>query len=126
MGRPAAPKTLVHDLWINEDYFLRHQETDPDTGCIRWNGGMHRQGYGMCGAWRVSDGERIMTTTHRIAARIAFGTPLTSDQLVIHTCSNMNCMNPEHLQIGTNYDMHIVMKQNQRYRHTKRKAPVGA
>lgn len=116
MGRRPIPRTRVHDLEINEDYFLRHQVFNPATGCIEWNAGMHRQGYGMCGAWRVSDGERIMTTTHRIAARIAFDRPIDSSEYVIHTCSNMNCMNPEHLIIGDRYDIQRVMHKNQRHR----------
>ena len=116
MGRRALPRTRVHDLEINEDYYLRHQELDPETGCIRWNAGMHRQGYGMCGAWRVSNGERIMTTTHRVAARIAFDRALDPTEFVIHTCSNMNCMNPDHLMIGDRHDMQRVMHQNKRHR----------
>jgi hypothetical protein len=116
MGRKALPRTRVHDLEINEEYFLRHQVYDPTTGCIRWNAGMHRQGYGMCGAWRVSDGERIMTTTHRVAARIAFDRPLDPREFVIHTCSNMNCMNPDHLMIGDRHDMQRVMHRNKRHR----------
>lgn len=116
MGRRSIPRTRVHDLEINEDYFLQHQIYDPATGCIRWNAGMHRQGYGMCGAWRVVNGERIMTTTHRIAARIAYDRAIESDEMVIHTCSNMNCMNPDHLIIGNRTDIQRVMRKNQRHR----------
>lgn len=116
MGRKQNPRTRVHDLEINQDYFLRHQVYDPDTGCIRWNAGMHRQGYGMVGAWRVSDGTKIMTTTHRVAARIAFDRALDPSEFVLHKCSNMNCMNPEHLEIGDRHDMQNIMRKNRRHR----------
>jgi hypothetical protein len=95
-------------------YFERHQSPQPN-GCINWTAGMHRQGYGMMGAWRV-DGTKIMTTTHRIAARIAFDKPLDTDEFVIHTCSNMACCNPDHLIIGDRKDIHQVMRRNRRYR----------
>jgi len=115
MGRHALPRTRVHDLEINMDYFLRHQR-QLRNGCIAWDAGLHKQGYGMMGAWRVADGSKIMTTVHRVAARIHFDRAIDSDEMVIHTCSNMNCCNPEHLIIGDRYDIHRVMSKNQRYR----------
>lgn len=115
MGRHANPRTRVHDIEINMDYFLRHQRR-LKNGCIAWDAGLHKQGYGMMGAWRVADGQKIMTTTHRIAARIHFDRAIDSKEYVIHTCSNMNCCNPEHLIIGDRYDIHRVMSKNQRYR----------
>jgi len=113
-GRPQHPRTRVHDLYIHMDYFNRHQEPGPND-CINWNAGFHRQGYGMMGAWRL-DGKKIMTTTHRIAARIAFDRAIDSSEYVIHTCSNMACCNPDHLIIGDRKDIHKVMRRNRRYR----------
>ena len=98
------------------DYFLRHQHPLPDSDCIEWRAGMHKQGYGMIGAWRVADNHKIMTTVHRVVARIHYDRAIDSDEFVIHTCSNMNCCNPEHLIIGDRYDIHRVMSENQRYR----------
>jgi hypothetical protein len=115
MGRHRLPRTRIHDIEINMAYFQRHQ-VPVVTGCIEWNAGMHQQGYGMTGAWRVSDGSKIMTTTHRVAARIHFDRAIGSEEMVIHTCSNMKCCNPEHLVIGDRHDMHRIMAQNQRYR----------
>lgn len=116
MGRPANPRTRIHDLEINADYFYRHQVPVEGSDCIEWNAGMHRQGYGMMGAWRVSDGHKIMTTTHRVAARIGEDRAIDSSEFVIHTCSNPRCCNPDHLIIGDRKDIHQVMRTNQRYR----------
>ena len=114
-GRPRKPLNELHDIRINLDYYYRKLVRQP-TGCIEYRAGRHRQGYGMCGAWRTVDGHRIMTTTHRIAARIAFDRALDPDEFVIHTCSNMNCMNPDHLIIGDRHDMQRVMRTNHRHR----------
>jgi len=116
MGRHRLPRTQVHDIEINMEYFLRHQKLNPITGCIEWDAGRHKQGYGMMGAWRRADGQHIMTTTHRVAARLHFDRAIDSTEMVIHTCSNMSCCNPEHLKIGTRSDIHQVMSKNKRYR----------
>lgn len=116
MGRTALPRTRIHDLEINEDYFYKHQVRDPVTNCWEWTAGMHNQGYGMMGAWRVSDQQKIMTTTHRVAARIALDRAIDSSEFVIHTCSNMRCCNPDHLITGDRRDIHRIMRTNQRYR----------
>jgi len=115
VGRPRQNRTRLHDIDIHQHYFDLHQ-TAGENGCINWTAGKHRQGYGMMGAWRVSDGQKIMTTTHRIAARIAFDRAIDSTEYVIHTCSNMACCNPDHLMIGDRKDIHSVMRKNRRYR----------
>ena len=114
MGRRSSPRTQVQDLEILWDYFTRHQ-VPLSTGCVAWTAGRHSQGYGMIGAWR-SDGTKIMTLVHRIVARIKYARPIVKEEMVIHTCSNLNCCNPDHLMIGTRSDIHRVMRQNQRYR----------
>jgi len=113
------PRTDLYDLEILMDFFERHQHPRAN-GCIEWQGGMHRQGYGMCGAWRKADGVKIMTTTHRIAARFKFKRAISSSEMVIHTCSNMSCCNPDHLILGDRYDIHRVMAANHRYRPSGR------
>ena len=115
MGRPRLTRTRIHDLWINMDYYHSNQQSDPNSDCINWTAGKHRQGYGMMGAWR-EDGSKIMTTTHRISARIHYDRPIDSSEYVVHTCSNMACCNPNHLIIGDRTDIHRVMRQNHRYR----------
>lgn len=114
MARPVTPKDPLYDLWYQESYYMRHQRPGAN-GCIDWHGGMHNQGYGMMGAWRVEDGTKIMTTTHRIAARRKFQRALDSSEYVIHTCSNPRCVNEDHLILGDRSKIHEIMHQNGRH-----------
>jgi hypothetical protein len=113
------PRTDLYDLEILMDFYQRHQQVRA-SGCIEWTAGRHRQGYGMCGAWRKTDGVKIMTTVHRIAARLKFKRALDSSEMVIHTCSNMSCCNPDHLILGDRHDIHRIMAANHRYRPSGR------
>lgn len=113
MGRKKSPHwRWIHDLEIEMDYFRRHQIPGPGD-CITWDAGVHPQGYGMMGAFR-RDGTKIMTTVHRIVARIKYDEPLSSSQMIIHNCGNNNCCNPDHIEKGTRKDIHRYMQLHQR------------
>ena len=122
MGRPRIPKDSLYDLWNQGDYYERHQTPGPGD-CITWHGGMHVQGYGMVGAWRKPEGTKIMTTTHRIAARRKFQRALASSEYVIHTCDNPACVNEDHLVLGDRYTVHQVMASRGRHRPGGRTQP---
>lgn len=114
------------DLLIKMDYY-NSCIGDPDANdCWPWLGGKHNQGYGMCGAVRVKDHERIMATAHRLAWRIHTGQALDSKQVIVHTCPTFNpcCVNPAHLKLGTLSDRNIIMNQRGR-RNSKGRRPSG-
>ena len=65
------------------------------NGCIEWTAGF---GNGYPALWT---GERKLQG-HRAVA--ALEGELTSGQLVRHLCHNKSCLNPSHLQLGTDKD----------------------
>ena len=64
--------------------------------CWLWTGPVNNAGYGML---RGNDGHPKMTTVHRIAAQQK-GLDIRRKE-VQHTCLTKNCVNPDHLVIGT-------------------------
>ena len=115
-GRPRTElRTRVYDIWCNLSYINKHQQPGVN-GCVEWTAGKHRQGYGMTGAWRL-DGTKIMTTVHRVLGRLKYGRALAESEYIVHTCSNMGCVNPDHLVLGDRTTIHQVMRQNRRGKH---------
>jgi len=66
------------------------------NGCWLWCGPVNNAGYGMI---RGNDGYPKMTTVHRIAGQHK-GLDIRRKE-VQHTCLTKNCVNPDHLVIGT-------------------------
>jgi hypothetical protein len=113
--RKAGNYNDLGDIVVNMDYYNSKIDTQPDAnGCLNWFGATHRQGYGMMGGIRKADNKRIMTVTHRVTARLKYGRPLTHDDFVIHSCSNVRCQNPEHLFLGNYSDKAQNMIRNGR------------
>ena len=115
--------TLHNDVWVNyEEMMNKIGDPDPETGCqYQLYGGKHKQGYMMVTALIIDPlGHRtdphgnpiktIMTTGHRVLARIKYNCSLTPKQKVYHTCGNMACLNSDHLAIGDYKDITGVFK----------------
>ena len=107
--------TQLGDIWVDLADYHSRLATDKKTGCLEVvRGPLHNQGYMMIGAVRESDRKRIMTTGNRIAGRLKAGRDLAVTEMVLKTCSNPKCHNPEHLMIGNKLDMMKIMKKNDR------------
>lgn len=69
----------------------------PDTGCWEWQGAKNDRGYGQV----YADGK--LHYTHRVIFA-HYHRPLRGGEMVLHSCDNPGCCNPEHLSAGTQLD----------------------
>jgi len=69
---------------------------EPNGECLEWRGGYLHKGYSTTRAYGK------YWKTHRLALHLE-GID-TTDHMVLHSCDNPLCCNPEHLRTGTNAD----------------------
>lgn len=84
---------------------------EPNTGCFLWFAARDEDGYGCIRA------EGKSSRAHRVAWILAHG-PIPDRLLACHRCDTPECVNVEHMWLGTN-------AQNTRDRHTKRRDASG-
>ena len=69
--------------------------------CWLWHGSKGHAGHGQILVW--VDGNRRLTGTHRVAWECLVG-PIPAGALVLHKCDVPNCVNPDHLFLGSHDD----------------------
>ncbi len=87
------PKT--YDLTAFE-FWLRVEQRNPDQ-CWLWSGSKTKDGYGQFG------GRRRRVYAHRFSWELHNG-PIPKGMNILHECDQTNCVNPNHLFLGTQAD----------------------
>ncbi|WP_405470627.1 HNH endonuclease signature motif containing protein [Morganella morganii] len=78
--------------------------------CWEWTGTIGSYGYGMVGV----NGKRI--PAHRYMYEIAKG-EIPKGAVIMHSCDNPACINPDHLSVGTHTDNMRDMVNKGRHNH---------
>lgn len=72
-----------------------------EDGCWNWTGTKNINGYGM-----INPGGRSHTKVfaHRASWEIHNDKEIPKGMVVMHSCDNRKCINPDHLAVGTQSD----------------------
>lgn len=97
-GTPGSGQSLHRPQGLSlEEAFNFYERRVTDTGCIEWLGPLDVNGYGAM----AFKGKNLKS--HRVAYELSH-THAPGALVVRHRCDNPPCVNPEHLELGTQVD----------------------
>ncbi len=83
------------------------------NGCWNWVGAHDLKGYGQVKIRRL---HKTVLLAHRISYQHYIG-DISKNMYICHKCDNPQCVNPEHLFVGTHQDNMDDMISKGRYKH---------
>lgn len=87
-----------------------------ESGCFIWQGTKNSAGYGLI----YFNKSQILV--HRFLYQLLNPNTNITHKIILHTCDNLSCINPEHLKLGTQQDnIQDCSNKNRwgKYRHSK-------
>jgi hypothetical protein len=108
-GEPARYKQGHYNKFKGniKEQLLSGITVDDSSGCWLWTKGKNSDGYGFLMR------DRCMIGVHRLSFMVFRG-DIPIDMLVCHRCDVRNCINPEHLYLGTHADNMKDMSERKR------------
>jgi hypothetical protein len=97
-GSPVISKRhvgLFRGLPATERFWMQVEKTD---GCWKWLGFKDKNGYGR---FKGEVAGVTYTNAHRYSYTLHTGEIIQRGMVVMHTCDNPECSNPDHLIVGT-------------------------
>jgi hypothetical protein len=88
----------LHIRCLDEVQRFRSKVYIQPDGCHFWLGKLNKEGYGN---FKV-DGKTLLA--HSFSYQLAYGESVPRSYQINHTCNNKWCVNPEHLNVGTQRD----------------------
>lgn len=96
LGRKLGKQKQFNHMGLAERFWLKVDIKDNVDDCWFWRGSTSMNGYGNLKVGRSTE------SAHRISYFLHYKTTLPSSILVRHKCDVKNCVNPHHLEPGTN------------------------
>lgn len=87
-----VPRTLENRLWGNTT------RPNGDDGCWFWGGFIQNNGYGTLTV------NKVHVLVHRLSYEEFYQQKIPSGMMILHSCNNRSCINPNHLRMGTHAD----------------------
>ena len=118
-GSPVAMKShsgLFRGMPAKDRFFRQLQKSE--GGCWTWTSSVDKDGYGI---FRGVVSENGYTRAHRFSYAFHTGEIIPDGIMVLHSCDNPRCVNPDHLSLGTGTD-----NQRQKWARGRGKTLKGA
>lgn len=96
-GRPSFSAEMRR-LTVEKRFWSKVAVSEVEGACWFWGGSLTGPGYGHMTIWK--NGKWVTGSAHRLAYTLAHG-EIPGNLVVMHKCGNKNCVNPNHLTLGT-------------------------